>query len=69
MKIKYVGGWSANNNSSYSDGYAYSSLRAARKSLRAMCAGNVFRGNTGYWYVNQIDADINDHIAHGTVCG
>lgn len=68
MKNKYIGGWSVNNGSSYSDDYEYTSLREARTSLRAMALGNVYPGNTGSWYVNDINAaDPNDHVASGRV--
>ena len=64
---KYIGGWSVNGGSTYGDGYTYSSLREARKSLREMAAGNVYAGNTGSWHVSRIGDDINDHVASGRV--
>lgn len=68
MTNKYIGGWSVNNGSTYADGYKYTSLRAAKKSLRAMARGNVFLGQTGTWYVNKINAtDHTDRVAFGRV--
>lgn|GEM_PF-6883071 len=59
----YIGNWVANNCSSYSGYYKFTSLRAAKKSMRAMCSGNVFAGNTGKWHV-RCDDDV---VASGFV--
>jgi len=62
MKI-YIGSWIANSGSTYSADYKFTSLRAAKKSMRALCRGNVFAGNTGAWYV-RCNGDV---IASGSV--
>jgi hypothetical protein len=63
-KTKYIGGWSANNGSSYSQGYEFGNLKDAKKTMRKICEGNVFAGSTGSWTIRDLDNDI---IAEGTV--
>jgi hypothetical protein len=62
--IKYVAGWSANNGSSYNDGYKYTSLADAKKSIKTICKGNVQSGSVGHWTIT--DTDGNE-IEQGTI--
>lgn len=65
---KYVGGWSANNGSSYGHGYYYDNLRQARHDLRAIAAGNTFAGSSGSWSVYlSADNDDGEPVASGRV--
>lgn len=59
-KKKYIGRWSANNGSTYNYGYESNNKREIAKSMRAICAGNVFPGNSGYWQVSINGADPDD---------
>jgi hypothetical protein len=61
---KYIGSWSANNNSSYNNQYEFSSLKVARKEMRAIAMGNVFSGNSGSWDVLTSNGDL---VASGVV--
>ena len=56
MKKKYYGNWGA-NNSSRGDGYIFTNLRTACKTMRAIALGNTFQGNTGWWRVCNHDGD------------
>ena len=46
MEKKYMGRWSANNDSTYGSA-EFDNLRNAIRWTKAVCRGNVFAGNTG----------------------
>lgn len=50
----YVGGWSANNNSTYSFGYKSTNKKTLASDMRKIAKGNTFHGNCGYWEVFEI---------------
>jgi len=56
-RIKYVGGWSANNGSTYASNYTFTTLQEARKTLREIVKGNVFIGEKGYWQIYKTDSN------------
>jgi hypothetical protein len=66
MTTKYLGSWSANNGSSYNTGYKFGNLKDARKTMRAICKGNVQIGNTGHWHVVSVN-DLDNDVASGTI--
>lgn len=63
-KVKYIGGWSANNASSYYQGYEFTNIKEAKTTMRKICEGNVFAGSTGCWTVRDLEDAI---VAEGTV--
>ena len=56
--MKYTGGWSANNGSTYNYGYESNNKKELAKDLREMCDGNVFVGNTGKWSIVDEDGNV-----------
>jgi hypothetical protein len=65
--MKYVGGWNANNGSTYSYGYQSNNKNQLAKDMKEMCKGNVFKGNFGRWYVAlNNDNDSDQNIMQGT---
>ena len=64
-KVKYTGGWSANNGSTYNyHQYSGSNKKLLANTMRAICKGNTFKGNTGHWWVS--DAN-NNTVLSGTI--
>lgn len=60
----YAGSWSANNGSSYYSDYAFTNLKKAKATMRAIALGNVFAGNSGTWRVKDSDDNV---VAKGRV--
>lgn len=56
--MKYIGGWSANNGSTYNHGYESNNKTELARDMRQICDGNVFAGNTGHWSVEDEDGNI-----------
>jgi hypothetical protein len=44
LKMKYTGSWSANNGSTYANGYESNNKKDLAKDLRKIVDGNVFAG-------------------------
>ncbi len=61
-QVKYIGGWSA--GSSYNQGYEFTSLAEAKKTMRAIAKGNTFAGSSGGWTVDDMDGNT---VAEGRV--
>ena len=65
---KYTGSWSANNGSTYNDGYKSNNLKELKKSMREIAKGNTFQGNSGSWSVRYSDDTENGYpVASGSV--
>ena len=51
--MKYTAGWTANNGSIYNYSYSGNNKKELAKLMRDICKGNVFKGNTGKWFVRE----------------
>ena len=60
---KYIGGWSTTNGASYNQGYEFSNLKTAKKTMREIAKGN----NTGTGARWNIDDENSNRIADGIV--
>lgn len=58
LKIKYYGGYSVNNGSTYGAGYEFTNLKQACKDMRDIASGNVYQGNSGKWHVTDLRGNL-----------
>jgi len=62
---KYLGYYSIGGGQSYNrEGYEYSNLREARKSMREMAEGTCPQGSTGRWWIENLAGET---VAEGQV--
>ena len=63
--MKYLGYYSIGAGQTYNrEGYEYTNLREAKRSMRKIAVGNCTRGASGIWYVTDITGNT---IAEGKV--